>query len=158
MPPLRDDYLLRMIEQAFQILRRMMRNRTELDLPDALAEVDAAIPQILGPSADVCSRLDAATAVPLLADPRRAAIWARLLAERAELLRLLQDPGAEAAWVRALQVAMEARELEREARILDAELGTALEDAIRMSAEHAPPDRLDARTSALLGPRASATE
>jgi hypothetical protein len=102
MPPVRDDYLLRVIEQAFQILRRITRRKEEQELPAALAEVGDAITEVLGPAAEIAQRLDAATAVPLVADARRAAVWARLLSERAALLRRMEDPAADAAAVRAL--------------------------------------------------------
>jgi hypothetical protein len=151
MPPLRDDYLLRTIEQAFQVLRRILRRKMEIEIPAALDEIDAATAELLGPAAPVVQRLDAATAVPLLADARRAALWARLLAERAELLVRSGDPRADEAALRALEVALEARELARTALPLGPEIRAALDDAVTISLARVPSQRLAERFRVLLG-------
>jgi hypothetical protein len=133
--PTRDDYLLRMIEQAFAVLRRILRRSTEAEVPEVLREIDTALHELLGPSAEVLQRLDAATAVPLLADPARAAVWARLLAERASLLRRAGDAaGAHAAERRGREVALEAWALEREQPRLNEELKAALRESLEMTA------------------------
>lgn len=134
--PTRDDYLLRMIEQAFEVLRRILRHSTEMEVPEALREVDAALREILGPQADVLARLDPATAVPLLADPSRAALWARLLAERAALLRRAgDDAGAQATSRRAREIAEGAWALERAQPRLGEPLKEALRETMEMTAE-----------------------
>lgn len=131
--PVRDDYLLRMVEQVFQLLRRIVRRQSELELPAALAEVGESIRAVLGPAAEVAERLDAATAVPLIADPTRAVLWARLLAARAELLAEAGDPAAAAAGRRAREVAGAARDLARTGPPLPPDLADALEDAQRIA-------------------------
>jgi hypothetical protein len=150
MAPLRDDYLLRTIEHAFQVLRRILGCSTEQEIPDALRDLDGALDEVLGPAASVVQRLDAATAVPLIADPNRAGVWARLLAERAGLLREASDPTAPAVAARALEVALEARALgEGDPRLLPV-VRDAVAEAISLSAAQVDPTLLTGRSRALL--------
>jgi hypothetical protein len=133
--PARDDYLLRRIEQAFEVLRRILRRSTEAEVPEVLRELDDAVRELLGPAAEVMSRLDASTAVSLLADPARAAVWARLVAERAALLRRAGDEaGAEAARQRAHDVAREAAATQDADARLSPPLKEALREALEMTA------------------------
>jgi hypothetical protein len=106
----RDDWLLRELRQLGAVLARMLGLRNGGQLQEAVQTLDDAEGELLGPLAQVAPRLDAATAAHMVAEPRRIAAWARLLHERAELLRLAGDPaGADAAAGRARELAAEAR-------------------------------------------------
>jgi len=138
MAPVRDDYLLRMIDRAFEVLRRVLGRSNGEAIPDSLRELDAAIGETLGASGEVAQRLDAATAVPLVGDPNRAGIWARLLAQRALLLRETGDPAAAAATARALEVAVEARRMCVGDPRMIPEVAQAIQDAIAISLDRVP--------------------
>lgn len=129
---LQQDYLLRMIEQAFEAIRRMRRRRSEGDGQPALADLDSAVADLLGPAAAVAERLDPATAAQLVRDPERVALWARLLAERAEILRAAGHPDAATWGRRALAIALEGWLLEDEQRRLGADLRAVLGEAVAM--------------------------
>lgn len=91
--PLREDYILRMIRQAFDVLRRLRAKL--LDDPSAAEEVlrDAreAQAEFLGPSFGAMTMVDADTAVGLLRDRERLEAWAELLRLEAEAHRALGD-------------------------------------------------------------------
>lgn len=76
-----EDYLLRIIRQAAEALRRLreMLTSSAAASPTVRAEVHDAVGQLLGPDAALLSRLDAETAVRLLGDHVRAGLWADLL-------------------------------------------------------------------------------
>ena len=122
-----------MIEQAFQILRRIRRRQSEEELPAALQELGDGIRGLLGPSAEVLERMDAGTAVALLADANRAAVWARLLAERAVLLTRADTAAGCVAAVRAAEVALETREQVRAGAAIEAEAAEALGEALTLA-------------------------
>jgi hypothetical protein len=128
----RDDYLLRMMRQMATVLARMLGLRNGGQLREALRELDDLQGELLqGPLAELVPRVDAATAAHLLADPHRIAAWARLLHERAELLRLTGAEDAAAATFRqaaglAREAAARAGGFERPVRDL---LGPLAEDA-----------------------------
>jgi hypothetical protein len=92
MPGARDDYLLRMIQQAAAALRRL---RERLGGGGAAEEVahdaGAAIGALLGPRRELFERLDPRSAAQLLGDPERVALWADLLAVRADALEATSD-------------------------------------------------------------------
>jgi hypothetical protein len=139
------DYLLRMIEQAFEAIRRMRRRRSEGDASDALVDFDSAVADLLGPAAAVAERLDPATAAQLVRDPERVALWARLLAERAEILRAAGHPDAATWGRRALAIALEGWLLEDEQRRLGADLRAVLGEAVAMARGWSEEGELDAR-------------
>ena len=147
---LRQDFLLRAIEQAFEVMRRIRRRRDEGDARGALADLDGAIADLLGPAAGVAERLDVATAAQLVRDPERVALWARLLAERAEVLRHAGTPDAGAWGRRALETALEGWLLECEQRRLSPALRVVLAEAVAMGRGWVDEAALGARHRAAL--------
>jgi hypothetical protein len=80
-PAQRQDSLLRLLDEAAASIDRL---RGLLDGDGAapaeiLRDIRAAESALLGPHASVLRALDAATALRILGDPRRAARWADLL-------------------------------------------------------------------------------
>jgi hypothetical protein len=105
----RDDWLLRELRMLGAVLARMLGLKNGGQVHEALQTLDDAEGELLGPLAQVVPRLDSATAAHIVAEPRRIAGWARLLHERADLLRLAGDEaGAAAAAQRARELAGEA--------------------------------------------------
>lgn len=105
----REDYLLRMIRQMGAVLARMLGLKNGGQVQEALRTLDDAEGELLGPMAQVVPRLDPATAAHVLGEPQRIAAWARLLHERADLLRQAGDAaGAEVAARHARELADEA--------------------------------------------------
>jgi hypothetical protein len=90
-PTSSSDYLLRMIEQIFRLIRRILALKRGGRVDEALAEVQAARAELFGPVADLLPRLDAETAAQVLTTPARIVAWARLLREEAALHRLRGD-------------------------------------------------------------------
>jgi hypothetical protein len=111
MPSAREDYLIRMIQQVGEILRRLRQRLTgKVDASDA-AEIDreagAAIATLLGPQAPLLQQLDAASAVRLVGDADRVGLWIALLrvqadARRADTGRGDREAAAERLAARAL--------------------------------------------------------
>lgn len=92
MPAAREDYLIRLIQQLGEALRRLKaRLSGKLESGDA-AEVDreagSAIASLLGPHATLVRQLDAASAVRLVGDPGRVALWVEFLRLQADAQRL----------------------------------------------------------------------
>ena len=151
MSPVRQDYLLRMIEQAFEVLRRILKRRQSGEPAQAVREADGAVDEILGPAAAVATRLDSFTAAQLIREPERVALWARVAAEKAEALRELGDESAaRAAGRRALELALEAWLLEDEQRRLTPALREVLAEALAMLRGWADPGELPERYRAVL--------
>lgn len=92
----RDDWLLRELRMLGAVLARMLGLKNGGQLREARQALDDAEGELLGPLAQVAPRVDAATAAHMISEPRRIAAWARLLHERADLLRLAGDDGAAA--------------------------------------------------------------
>lgn len=91
MPSAREDYLIRMIQQLGEVLRRLRQRLTgKIDASDA-AEIDreaaAAIATLLGPQAPLLQQLDAASAVRLVGDGDRVALWIAFLRIQADARR-----------------------------------------------------------------------
>lgn len=106
----REDFLLRMIRQMGAVLARMLGLKNGGQVQEALQTLDDAEGELLGPMAQVVPRLDSATAAHVLGEPQRVAAWARLLHERADLLRLAGDEtGASLVSQRARELAAEAQ-------------------------------------------------
>lgn len=151
MSPVRQDHLLRMIEQAFDVVRRIRRRRQDGDPAAAVRDADAAIDALLGPAAGVAARLDPSTAAQLIRNPEQVALWARIVAEKADALREAgDDPAARAAGRRGLELALEACLLEDEQRRLTPALREVLADALAMAREWVEPGELSARHRAVL--------
>ena len=131
MPGARDDYLLRMIEQIFRLIRRILALKRGGRVDEALAEVQAARAELFGPAADLLPRLDAETAAQVLSTPARIVAWARLLREEAALHRLRGDEERAGACERqAAAIAAEAVRRDPEAaRAALARLDAEAEDA-----------------------------
>jgi hypothetical protein len=105
----REDYLLRMIRELGAVIARMRGLAGGGQLHEAMHTLDDAEGELLGPLAEVAPLLDSATAAHMVAEPRRIAAWARLLYERADLLRQAGDhANADLAATRALELAREA--------------------------------------------------
>jgi hypothetical protein len=105
----RDDWLLRELKLLGAVLARMLGLKNGGQVQEALQTLDDAESELLGPHADVATRVDSATAAHILSAPQRIAAWARLLHERADLLRFAGDE-ARAALVdqRAAELAAQA--------------------------------------------------
>lgn len=103
------DFILRMIEALAAAMARILKRKQSGDLAGARLEVHNAVMDLLGPAAPMVGILDSRTAANLVSDPTRLALWARLLNEDAELLRLMTRT-AEAAAVdrRVLEILLEA--------------------------------------------------
>jgi hypothetical protein len=91
MPSAREDYLLRLIQQLGEVLRRLRgRLAGKVDTADA-AEVEReagqAIVTLLGPQAPLLQHLDPASAVRLVADADRVAMWGSFLHLQADAQR-----------------------------------------------------------------------
>jgi hypothetical protein len=86
MPSAREDYLLRMLQQAAEAIRRV-RERLAGGAPatELLPDVRAAEAELLGTQAGLLRMLDARTAAELLADARRMRLWAELLRAEADV-------------------------------------------------------------------------
>lgn len=99
----RRDYILRLIQQAGAALRRLReRLLGEADAgADVAAETAVEIGALLGggTTAALIERVDAATAVMLVADRERIGVWVELLRLRADALAS-SGAGDEAAVVR----------------------------------------------------------
>ncbi len=94
----REDYLLRMIRQAAEALRRLREALLGEASPTEIErEADTAIAELLGPRYGLLSSLDALSAASLVADPRRIDLWANLLRVQAAARRQSGDEAGAAA-------------------------------------------------------------
>ena len=110
MPSAREDYLIRMIQQLGEILRRLRQRLTGQVDPSEAADVDGqargAIATLLGPQAPLLQQLDPASAVRIVGDADRVALWVALLrvqadARRADTRRTDRDEAADRLAARA---------------------------------------------------------
>jgi hypothetical protein len=98
-----------MMRQMGAVLARMLGLKNGGQVHEAMQALDDAEGELLGPLAQVVPRVDSATAAHIISDPQRIAAWARLLHERADLLRLAGDAAsAELAASRAGELAAQA--------------------------------------------------
>lgn len=80
MPAARDDYIMRMIQQAAEAIRRLRSRLGNGDsAEDVLRDADTAIGTLLGPQRAMLDRLDAWSAANLIGDRDRLAVWIDLL-------------------------------------------------------------------------------
>ena len=87
MPAAREDYLLRMIQQAAAALRRLRERLAGGDSAEEIvADAQTATSELLGARGELFERLDPRSAAQLLGDPERVRLWADLLAVRADAL------------------------------------------------------------------------
>jgi hypothetical protein len=91
MPSAREDYLIRLIQQMGEVLRRLRaRLAGKVDAGDATEverEAGRAIATLLGPQAALLQQLDAVSAVRLVADADRVALWTGLMRVQADAQR-----------------------------------------------------------------------
>jgi hypothetical protein len=83
------DFILRMIEALAAAIARILKRKQSGDLVGARLEVHNAVVELLGPAASMVGMLDSRTAANLVSDSTRLALWARLLNEDADILRLM---------------------------------------------------------------------
>jgi hypothetical protein len=92
MPSAREDYLLRTIQRLAAVLARLRERLTGptavLDAPEVEREAAAAIVSLLGPQSSVLQQVDSTSAVRLVADRDRVALWTALMRVQADALRL----------------------------------------------------------------------
>jgi len=95
-----------------QMLLRVAGLKQAGQYEEALSEIDHATRTLLGPAADTLMLLDPSTAAGVFGDPDRVLIWAKLLAEQAEI-RELQGNSRDAATARkrAIDLARESLNL-----------------------------------------------
>ncbi len=98
MPAARDDYLLRLIQQAAAALRHL-RTRLGSGEPadDVSRDADAAIGSLLGPQRAMLERLDAWSAANLLGDAERVIAWSDLVTLQADLREVSGDSAGSSA-------------------------------------------------------------
>jgi hypothetical protein len=91
MPSAREDYLIRLIQQLGEVLRRLRARLTgEVTAGDAVEverEAGGAIVTLLGPQAPLLQQLDATSAVRLVGSAERVALWTAFLRVQAEAHR-----------------------------------------------------------------------
>src|SRR5918992_1625011 len=92
MPAAREDYLIRLIQELGEALRRLKARLSGKVESGEAAEIDreaaAAIASLLGPHETLVRQLDATSAVRVVGDPDRVALWAQLLRVQAQAQRL----------------------------------------------------------------------
>lgn len=92
MPSQREDYLLRLLRQAAEALRRLREALQGEASPDEVErQADAAIGELLGPRYGLLSSLDPVSAASLVADPRRIELWVNLIRVQAVARRRSGD-------------------------------------------------------------------
>ena len=102
------DFILRMIAAIAAAIARIVKRKQSGDLAGARQEVHSAVGELLGPAAAMVGMLDSRTASNLVSDPKRIALWARLLNEDADVLRLMgRTAESEATDRRALELLLE---------------------------------------------------
>jgi hypothetical protein len=92
MPAAREDYLLRMIQQLGEVLRRLReRLAGKVDAGDAVdveREAGAGITTLLGPQAPLLLQLDPKSAVRLVGNAERVGLWIALMRVQADAQRI----------------------------------------------------------------------
>jgi hypothetical protein len=81
----RRDFVMRMIKQLADALARAMKLRREKKLDEALQALGDVTDQILGVPRPILDSLDPKSAAAMLANPFKVRIYARIVAEEAEL-------------------------------------------------------------------------
>jgi hypothetical protein len=91
--PVQRDYILRLLEQAAAVVRRLREMLTGRGAsPSEIEEqARAAQAELFGETWALLQRVDVATAIGLIRDARQLALWAELLRIEAEANRQLGD-------------------------------------------------------------------
>ena len=91
--PVQRDYILRLLEQAAAVVRRLREMLTgSAASPSEIEEqARAAQAELFGETWALLQRVDVATAIGLIRDARQLALWADLLRIEAEANRQLGD-------------------------------------------------------------------
>lgn len=106
----RQDWLMRLIEQLGDFVRRMAGLVEKGRYEEALSESDRAWSDLLGVPRDVVDRVDGPTLAQLLRDPAKQRAAAELLATEARAFAGKGDPlHAALCYRRALELYLEAR-------------------------------------------------
>src|SRR5688500_18716665 len=109
--PVQRDYILRLLEQAAAVLRRLreLLGGGAAEPAAIVEEARAAQAALFGDTWMLLQRVDVATATGLIRDPRQLEMWAELLRVEAEANRSLGDVArAEHLETRAAGIAAEA--------------------------------------------------
>jgi hypothetical protein len=137
------DYIIRLIARFAEALARMVRHREQGELSEALAVAKETADGIFGPLATALDELAPAGVVLMLHDADKAAIYAALGAERAEVAEAMgRGRAAAAGRRRALEIYLEALAL--------APASERLLGAIEQLRPHVDAAALDARYLRLL--------
>ena len=91
--PVQRDYLLRLLEEAAAVVRRLRELLTRKGAPPAeiVEEARAAQAALFGDTWALLQRVNVTTATGLIRDTRQLALWAELLRVEAEANRQLGD-------------------------------------------------------------------
>jgi hypothetical protein len=91
--PVQRDYILRLIEQAAAVARRLreLLGRGTAEPVAVAEEARAAQAALFADSWMLLQRVDIATATALVRDPRQLAVWAELLRIEAQANRAMGD-------------------------------------------------------------------
>lgn len=88
---IRQDYLLRIIEQAAQAIARMLGATQKNDYHSARVQADEAY-SLLGVPPELVLRMDSASLASLFAQPMKIRMLSKLLWQEGELYRATKDP------------------------------------------------------------------
>lgn len=83
---IREDYVLRLIRQAAQLLARVLKLKDEQQVQQAQVTLEQAFEALLGPERKWLREVDTGTVALLLDDPEVMRMLARLTVTEAELL------------------------------------------------------------------------
>ncbi len=123
-----QDYFLRLLEQVGAAIRRAMGLRDSGEHTGAIEEIRNAAAELLGPAGQLAGQVDTQTALHIIGDARRLALWARLLGAESQILRDAGDSeAAERMRQRALEIARGAAAKDEGVREEIAELIAELE-------------------------------
>ena len=110
---LREDYLMRLIEQVADVLAQIAGHERKREYEVAIDEAGRAWDELLGVPRAVVEVTDSATLAELLRDPAKIRAASQLLAAEARVTKGRGDPlGAAVLYRRALELVLEARALE----------------------------------------------
>jgi hypothetical protein len=110
---LREDYLMRLIQQVADFLAQIAGHDRKHDPDAAIAEAARAWDELLGVPRNLVEVTDSATLAELLRDPAKIRAASQLLVAEARVMKGKGDPlGAAVLYRRALELVLEARALD----------------------------------------------